>query len=63
MRVSRGGHDVPDEKLLARFERNQANLKRTIERLPYVILYSNGDLTRSSKLAERVENGKRTANW
>lgn len=63
MRVSQGGHDVPDEKLLARFERNQANLKRTIERPPYVIVYSNGDLARPYKLAELVENGKRTANW
>ena len=43
MRVSQGGHDVPDEKLLARFDRTQANLKRAIERLPYVIVYSNDD--------------------
>jgi predicted ABC-type ATPase len=30
MRASQGGHDVPDEKLGARFERTQANLKRAI---------------------------------
>lgn len=42
--MSQGGHDVPDEKVFARFERTQANLKRAIERLPYFIVYSDDDL-------------------
>ncbi len=46
MRVSQGGHDIPDEKLLARFERTQTNLKRAIECLPHVIVYSNENLCR-----------------
>lgn len=59
MRLSQGGHDVPDEKLCARFSRTKANLKRAIERLPYVIVYSNSDLTHPYKLVDLYENGKR----
>ncbi|MEZ6100778.1 MAG: zeta toxin family protein [Pirellulaceae bacterium] len=59
MRASQGGHDVPDEKLRARFERTQANLKRAIERLPYVIVYSNEDLAHPYNLVELYEDGKR----
>ncbi|MCY2982723.1 MAG: zeta toxin family protein, partial [Planctomycetota bacterium] len=62
MRVSQGGHDVPDEKLLARFERTQANLKRAIERLPYVIDYSNDDIAYPYKLVELYEHGKSIMN-
>ena len=61
IRVSQGGHDVPDEKLLARFERTQANLKRAIERLPYVIVYSN-DIAHPYKLVELYEHGKSIMN-
>lgn len=59
MRASQGGHDIPDEKLQARFERTRANLKRAIERLPHVIVYSNDDLAHPYKLIELYENGKR----
>jgi predicted ABC-type ATPase len=62
MRVSQGGHDVPDEKLHARFARTQANLKRAIERLPYVIVYSNNDLAQPYKLVALYENGKSISN-
>lgn len=58
MRASQGGHDVPDEKLRARFKRTRANLKRAIERLPYVIVYSNDDLTHPYKFVKLYENGK-----
>ena len=56
MRVSQGGHDVPDEKLLARFERTQANLQHAIERLLYVIVYNNGDLAHPYQLVELYMN-------
>ena len=56
MRVNQGGHDVPDEKLRARFERTQANLKRAIERLPQVIVYSNDDLRRQDGPASPLPN-------
>jgi predicted ABC-type ATPase len=62
MRVSQGGHDVPDEKLFARFERTQANLKRAIERLPYVIVYSNDDIADPYKFVGLYELGKSTMN-
>jgi predicted ABC-type ATPase len=55
MRVSQGGHDVPNETLRARFTRTQANLKRAIERLPFVIIYNNDDLNRPYRL---IEEGK-----
>jgi predicted ABC-type ATPase len=44
MRVSQGGHDVPDEKLKSRFSRTLANLRVAIERLPHVLIYDNSDL-------------------
>jgi predicted ABC-type ATPase len=59
MRVSQGGHDVPDEKLLARFERTQTNLRRAKERLPHVIVYSNQDLASPFQLMERFEHGQK----
>ncbi len=59
MRVSQGGHDVPDEKLKARFERTHANLKRSIERLQHVMVYSNQDLSKSFQLVERYECGRK----
>ena len=37
MRVMQGGHDVPDEKLEARFQRTLANLDRAIKALPVEI--------------------------
>jgi predicted ABC-type ATPase len=44
MRVSQGGHDVPDEKLQARFSRTLANLRTAIARLPYVLTDDHSDL-------------------
>jgi predicted ABC-type ATPase len=58
MRVSQGGHDVPDEKLRARFDRTQANLQRAIQRLPHVIIFSNQDLRNPYQLVALYENGQ-----
>lgn len=44
MRVSQGGHDVPTEKLQARYPRTIENLKSAIRELPYVLVYDNDDL-------------------
>jgi len=44
MRVSQGGHDVPDDKLRSRFPRTLDNLQAAISRLPHVIIYDNSDL-------------------
>jgi predicted ABC-type ATPase len=44
MRVSQGGHDVPDDKLTSRFSRTLTNLQAAIARLPHVLIYDNSDL-------------------
>jgi predicted ABC-type ATPase len=44
IRVSQGGHDVPDDKLQSRFARSLANLQAAIARLPHVLIYDNSDL-------------------
>jgi predicted ABC-type ATPase len=44
IRVSQGGHDVPDDKLLSRFSRTLTNLRAAIARLPHVLVYDNSDL-------------------
>ncbi len=59
IRASQGGHDIPDEKLLARFERTQANLQRAIERLPHVLIYDNTDLDQPFRLLAHYAGGKR----
>lgn len=59
VRVSQGGHDIPDEKLLARFERTQTNLQRAIERLPHVLIYDNSDLDQPFRFLEQYLGGKR----
>ena len=45
MRVSQGGHDVPDEKLRLRYPRTITNLKMAIRALPNVLVYDNDDLS------------------
>lgn len=44
MRVSQGGHDVPTEKLIARFPRTLANLAAAISELPAVLIFDNQNL-------------------
>ena len=44
MRVSQGGHNVPTEKLIARFPRTLANLSAAIRELPCVLVFDNDDL-------------------
>jgi predicted ABC-type ATPase len=44
MRVSQGGHDVPDDKLPNRYARSLNNLAAAISRLPYILVYDNSDL-------------------
>jgi predicted ABC-type ATPase len=44
MRVTQGGHDVPDDKLAARFPRTLHNLRLAIQQLPHVLIFDNSDL-------------------
>ena len=58
MRVSQGGHDVPSEKLEARFPRTLANLQAAIQELPHVLVYDNSDLNRPFLHVASFERGQ-----
>jgi predicted ABC-type ATPase len=58
MRVLQGGHDVPDDKLVARFPRTQANLTRAIHSLPHVLVYDNSDLASPFRQVAEFRDGK-----
>jgi predicted ABC-type ATPase len=60
MRVSQGGHDVPDDKLRSRFGRTLANLKAATERLPYVLIFDNSDLSVPYRQVAEFDHGKPT---
>jgi predicted ABC-type ATPase len=58
MRVSQGGHDVPTEKLIARFPRTLVNLKTALIELPEVWVFDNDDLRTPFRLVTVFENGR-----
>jgi predicted ABC-type ATPase len=58
MRVSQGGHDVPTEKLYARYPRILSNLKTAIHDLPLVWIFDNDDLRSPFRLVAVCENGQ-----
>jgi len=58
MRVTQGGHDVPPEKLMARYPRILANLKAGIRELPIVWVFDNDDLRTPYRLAAIFQQGK-----
>jgi predicted ABC-type ATPase len=58
MRVTQGGHDVPTEKLVARFPRTMANLRAAIRKIPVVWIFDNDDLRTPFRLAAVFERGK-----
>jgi predicted ABC-type ATPase len=58
MRVLKGGHDVPADKIKERYPRVMSNLKRALAELSNVRVYDNGDLNRPYRLVATVENGQ-----
>jgi len=58
MRVSQGGHDVPTDKLVARFPRTLANLRAALRDLPHVWIYDNSDLRTPCRLVAVFEGGR-----
>jgi predicted ABC-type ATPase len=60
MRVSQGGHDVPNDKLRNRFPRTLANLKRALYELPHVLVYDNSDLAKPYERIATFEKGAAT---
>jgi predicted ABC-type ATPase len=57
MRVAQGGHDVPNAKLLTRFDRTLTNLGRAINTLPYVAVFDNSDLRYPLREIAEFDNG------
>ena len=60
MRLSQGGHDVPRDKLIARFPRTLANLRAAISELPLVLIFDNDDLRHPFRHVATWQNGSRT---
>ena len=58
MRVSQGGHDVPAGKLKSRYSRTLANLESAIRRLPHVLVFDNGDLSKPFRRVAVFERGR-----
>jgi predicted ABC-type ATPase len=57
-RVLRGGHDVPTEKLRARFPRTLRNLARAVRELPHVLVYDNSTRADPFRVVAEFEQGK-----
>ena len=57
MRVSQGGHDVPSDKLAARYPRTLENLRRAIHELPLVLVFDNDDLAQPYRRVAEFANG------
>ncbi|MDF1849827.1 MAG: AAA family ATPase [Verrucomicrobiales bacterium] len=56
-RVAAGGHDVPPEKLEARYRRSLDNLERAIQRLPRVLLYDNSSFASPYQFLAEFRDG------
>jgi predicted ABC-type ATPase len=58
MRVSQGGHDVPPDRVIARFPRTMANLRSALHALSGVLVYDNDDLRHPYRVIARVIRGE-----
>jgi predicted ABC-type ATPase len=58
MRVSQGGHDVPADKIVARFPRTLGNLRAAIDQLPCVMIFDNDDLRRPYRQVAIFKDGR-----
>jgi predicted ABC-type ATPase len=57
MRVLQGGHDVPTERLFARYPRTLRTLARAIRELPHVLVFDNSDLGHPFRKVAEFERG------
>ncbi|HEX8712665.1 MAG TPA: zeta toxin family protein [Terracidiphilus sp.] len=57
IRVSRGGHDVPSDKIAQRYPRILKNLKRALVELSNVRVYDNSIFAQPHHLVARREDG------
>jgi predicted ABC-type ATPase len=58
MRVSKGGHDVPANKIQERYARTLFNLKRAVEQLQDVRVFDNEDLDHPYREIARCGSGR-----
>lgn len=56
--VQAGGHDVPTEKLMARYGRTLDNLERAIPVLPRIVVYENSSYREPYRLLGEFRRGK-----
>lgn len=69
IRVLKGGHNVPHEKIASRYLRALENLHRALAQLANVRVYDNSDLSHPYRLvviketAERIEVHKPVPDW
>lgn len=61
MRAASGGHDVPPEKIIARFPRTLRNLKRAFAGLSNVLVYDHSNLERGYALVAAKVDGSEVA--
>ena len=58
VRVLKGGHDVPEDKIMERYPRVMKNLQRALAELSNVRVYDNSDLRSPYRLVATKENGQ-----
>lgn len=58
MRVSRGGHDVPPEKVQQRYGRTMKNVKSAFVAIDNIRVYDNSDLDRPYRMVASREEGR-----
>lgn len=56
-RAARGGHDVPDDRLLNRYPRTLANLVRLLDVADRLSIYDNSEVRRPHRLVGLLERG------
>jgi predicted ABC-type ATPase len=56
-RVKEGGHNVPEEKIRARYERNQSLIKQAATKSDRAFIYDNSVLNKPPTLAMSMKNG------
>ena len=57
-RVSKGGHDVPEDKIRQRFKSNKEAIRQAVIRADYAYVYDNSALARSPSLQIVLEQGR-----
>jgi len=57
-RVNDGGHDVPDEKIAARYPRSLANLAEALKFVPEVKVYDNSSFDEPYRLLAEFRDGR-----